>query len=85
MSLTDKDISDMKKMIKDRVDNYPDLEGMVARGLLTYKAGWYEAKNKESYDAIAQYVTSIRVSKEGRAQVKVEKASKRLRALAEKL
>ena len=61
------------------------LKGMVAAGSLTYKAGWYEAKSKEVYDAIIQYATSIRVSKDGKAQIKVARESKRLKALAEKL
>lgn len=85
MPLTEKEIVDLKKLIKDRVDNYPDLEGMVAAGRLFYKSGWYEAKNKEAYDAIIQYATSIRVSKDGKARIKVSRASKRLKALAEKL
>lgn len=85
MPLSEKEIADLKKLIKDRVDNYPDLKGMVAAGSLTYKAGWYEAKSKEAYDAIIQYATSIRVSKDGKAQVKVAQESKKLKALAEKL
>ena len=85
MPLSDKDITDLKRLIKDRVDNYPDLKGMVAAGSLTYKAGWYEAKSKEVYDAIIQDATSIRVSKDGKAQIKVARESKRLKALAEKL
>ncbi len=32
MPLTQKEIVDLKKLIKDRVDNYPDLNGMVAAG-----------------------------------------------------
>lgn len=88
MSLTEKEIADPRKLIGDRVDNYPDLESMVAAGRLTYKFGWYgwyEAKSKQAYDAIIQYATSIRVSKDGKAQIKVWRASKRLKALAEKL
>jgi hypothetical protein len=85
MPLTGKEIADLKKMIKDRVDNYPDLEGLIAAGKLTYKAGWYEAKSKDAYDAIVQYAASIRVSKDGKAQIKVARASRRLKALAEKL
>jgi replicative DNA helicase len=85
MQLTEKEIADLKKLIRDRVDNYPDLESMVKAGRLTYKSGWYEAANKEAYDAIIQYATSIRVSKDGKAQVKVSQASKRLKALAKKL
>lgn len=85
MSLTEKEMADLKKLIRDQVDNYPDLDGMVAAGRLTYTSGWYEAKSKEAYDAIIQYATSIRVSKDGKAQIKVARASKRLKALAEKL
>jgi hypothetical protein len=85
MPLTEKEIADLKKLIKDRADNYPDLEGMVAAGSLSYKSGWYEAKSKEAYDAIIQYATSIRVSKDGKAQIKVARQSKRLKALADKL
>jgi len=41
MPLTEKETVDLKKLIKDRVDNYPDLDGMVAAGSLSYKSGWY--------------------------------------------
>jgi len=85
MSLTEKELADLKKLIRDRVDNYPDLEGMVAAGKLSYMSGWYEATSNEAYDAIVQYATSIRVSKDGTAQIKVARESKRLKALAEKL
>lgn len=85
MPLTEKENEDLKKLIKDRVDNYPNLESMVAAGRLIYKSGWYEATSKEAYDAIIQYATSIRVSKEGKAQIKVARVSKRLKALAGKL
>lgn len=85
MPLTVKEVADLKMMVKDRVDNYPDLEGMVAAGKLSYKAGWYEATNKDAYDAIIQYAASIRVSKDGKAQIRVARASRRLKALAEKL
>ena len=85
MSITEKEIADLKKLIEDRVDNYPDLEGMVAAGLLSYKSGWYEASSEEAHDAIVQYATSIRVSRDGKAQIKVGRQSKRLKALAEKL
>ena len=85
MPLTEKDVADMKTLIKDRVANYPRLNEMVAEGLLIYKAGWYEATSKEAYDAIIQYATSIRVSKEGKAQIKIARESKRLRAIAAKL
>lgn len=85
MPLTEKDVADMKALIKDRVANYPRLNEMVATGLLIYKSGWYEATGKEAYDAIIQYATSIRVSKEGKAQVKIARESKRLKAIAAKL
>jgi hypothetical protein len=85
MPLTQKEIVDLKKLIKDRVDNYPDLNGMVAAGRLIYKSGWHEATSKEAHDAIVQYATSIRVSRDGKAQVKVARASKRLKVLADKL
>lgn len=85
MPLTEKEIADLKNLIKERVDNYPDLEAMVANGQLTYKTGWYEAKNKEAFDAIAPYATSFRVDKDGKAAVKVFKQSKKLKILADKL
>lgn len=85
MSLAEQEYEYLNKLIKDRVDNYPNLESMVVAGRLNYKSGWYEATSKEAYDAIIQYATSIRVSKEGKAQIKVARVSKRLQALAEKL
>lgn len=85
MSPSEKEIADVKKLIKDRVDNYPDLNGMVAEGSLTYKSGWYEAQSQEAFNAIKQYATSIRISKEGKTQIKVARQSKSLKALAKKL
>ena len=85
MPLTQNEIEELRKRIKDCVNNYPDLDGMVAAGKLVYKSGWYEAKNKEAYEAIIQYATAIRVSKDGKAQVKLARPNKRLRALAEKM
>lgn len=35
MPLSEKEIADLKKLIKDQVDNYPDLKSMVAAGSLT--------------------------------------------------
>ncbi len=85
MPLTEKEIEDLKKLIKERVDNYPDLEAMVANGQPTYKAGWHEPKNKEAFDAIARYATSFRVGKDGKGAVKVSKQNNRLKTLADKL
>ena len=85
MALTEKEVADLKRLIKDSVDNYPDLEAMVAAGKLTYKAGWYEPKNKEAFDAIAPYAISFRVNKDGKGSVKVAKRNKRLQSLANKL
>mgnify|MGYP001004377932 CR=1 FL=1 len=82
---TKKEIEDFRKLVKDHVDNYPDLEGLVAAGLLSYKSGWYEANSKEAYDAIVQYATSVRVSRDGKPQIKIARQSKRVKALAEKL
>lgn len=84
MPLTEKEIATLRKAIKDSVNNYPDLEGMVAAGTLSYKSGWYEAMNKEAYDVIIRYATSIRVSKDGKAQLKIAKENKRLKALVNK-
>lgn len=85
MPLTEKELVDLKKLVKERIKNYPDLDSMVAKGELIYKSGWYEAKNKEASDAIIQYAIGIRVSKDGKAQIKVAKAGKKLKAIAEKL
>lgn len=85
MSLTEKENEYLKELIKDRLDNYPNLESMVTAGQLVYKSGWYETTSKDSYDAIIQYATSIRISKEGKTQIKVARVSKSLKALAGKL
>lgn len=59
---------------------------MVAAGRLTLKAGWYRANDKEAFDTIVRYASSVRVSKDGSAEVKVARPpSKSLKALAEKL
>lgn len=85
MPLTEKEVADLKHLIKERVDNYPDLSAMVAAGRLTYKSGWYHPQDKEAFDAIAPYAAAFRVGKDGKGAVKVAKQSKRLKALAEKL
>lgn len=85
MSPTPKEVEDLRKLIKDRVDNYPDLEGLLAAGRLIRKSGWYEATDKEAYDAIIQYATAIRVTKADKTQIKIAPESKRLKALSKKL
>ncbi|UIF88563.1 hypothetical protein [Cupriavidus sp. UYPR2.512] len=85
MTLSAKDLQHLRQLVKQRVECYPDLEGMVAAGKLSYRAGWYQADTKDAYDAIIQYATSVRVSKDGKAQIKVAKPSKRLAGIAAKL
>ncbi|MDD2180634.1 hypothetical protein OIN59_24635 [Acidovorax sp. D2M1] len=85
MPLTEKEIANMKQLIRDQIENYPDLGGMVAEGKLSYKSGWYEANSKEAFDVIIQHAASVRVSKKGKTQIKVRGPSKRLKALAEKV
>ena len=84
MTLTGKDLEDLRRHFKEKVDNYPNLDEMLTNGDLTYKAGWYEPQNKKASDAIAPYASEIRVSKNGKAQCKVPVLSKRLKGLAEK-
>lgn len=85
MPLTEKEVAVLKRIIKERIDNYPDLQAMIASGQLTYKAGWYEPNNKEAFDAIAPYATSFRVGKDGKGAVKVSRQSKKLKILVDKL
>lgn len=75
MPITEKEIVD-KKLIKDRVDNYPDLEGMVAAGLLSYKSGWYEAKSKEAHDAIVHSIYHFDQSEQRRKRADQSSAAK---------
>ena len=76
----------VESFIKELVDNYPDLDAMVASGALTSVAGgWYEPQTTAAFNAISKYATQIRTSKAGRAQVKLSKPDKRLTAIAAKL
>lgn len=85
MALTADEIAQLRKTIKDQVDNYPDLEGMVAAGRLRKRGAWYEPLDKAAHDAIVQYASAIRVSNTGKGEVKVRKPSKSLKAIARKL
>ena len=86
MPLTEKESEELRKLIKERVENYPDLEGLVAKGRLIKKAGWYEAIDEQAYNAIIQYAMAIEVNqKTGKARIKVAPQSKRLAALSKKL
>jgi hypothetical protein len=85
MALTKTEVADLKKKIKEHVDNYPDVDALVAAGRLIRKAGWYEAMDKEAFDAIAPYATGFRQLKNGKGQVKISKPTKRLKAQAAKL
>lgn len=85
MSFTEREIAHLKKIIKDRVENYRDLEGMVAAGRLIYKGGWYEATDAEAHNAIVQHAREIRFNKNDKVQIKFAKQDAKLKALAQKL
>jgi hypothetical protein len=86
MSLTIPDKEELKKLIKDRVENYPDLDAMVASGDLIRRSGsWYEPRSAEAFNAVIQYAKGVRVAKDGRSQIQVGKQSKRLVELAKKI
>jgi hypothetical protein len=85
MALTEDEFAQMRRLVKDRVENYPDLAGMVAVGRLIKRGAWYQPTEKAAHDAIIQYATAIRVSKDGKGQIKVSKPSKSLKAIAAKL
>lgn len=85
MPLTADEVAHLRKTIKDRVDNYPDLDGMVAAGRLRKRGAWYEPLDKAAHDAIIQYASEIRVSKDGKGEIKVRRPSKSLKAIAKKL
>jgi len=85
MSLTTLDREELKKLIKDSVENYPDLDALVANGaLVRHRGSWYEPKSTDAFNAIIRYAKAVRVGKDGRGQVQVAKQSKRLAALAKK-
>lgn len=70
------------RLIKDRVSNYPDIDKLLSEGKLKYKSGWYEISDKATFDAVSPYVTSLKSSKSGKAQVKLSKPTKKMRELA---
>lgn len=55
---------------------------MVAAGRLIKRGTWYQPKDKAAHDAISQYPIAIRVSKDGKGEIKVSKPSKSLKAFA---
>lgn len=63
MPFIEDEIATLKKLIKDRVDNYPNLEDLVASGHLIYKSGGHEATDKETHDLIPHYVNVILIQK----------------------
>lgn len=85
MGLTEKQFAEMKAKIKGHVDNYPDLDAMVANGELIFKSGWYEATSKEALDKIGSYAREFRNGKNGNVQVKVSKMTKQFKSIASKL
>lgn len=85
MPLTAKETEEFRNRIKERFDNYPDLDGLIAAGSLVKKSGWYEPQDEPGYNAIIQYATAIEINrKTGKARIKVSPQSKRLRALSKK-
>ncbi|MEG5653792.1 hypothetical protein, partial [Enterobacter roggenkampii] len=66
MKFTKKDRDDIVNDIKNWVDNYPNIEKMVAEGKLIYKSGWYEPIDEETYLLIGKYIKGIRVNKNGK-------------------
>lgn len=78
MEFTKKDRDDIVNDIKNWVDNYPNIEKMVAEGKLIYKSGWYEPIDEETYLLIGKYIKGIRVNKNGKMQIKICKRSKKL-------
>lgn len=82
MSLNSEEISELKSLLKKRIESYPDLAKMVEDGKLKYKAGWYEVTDKESYEAVMPYATAVRINSKGVAQLKISKMRKGLKGLA---
>jgi hypothetical protein len=85
MPLNVEDIEQLKKLIKQRADNYPDIEQLIASGKLTYKSGWYRISDLSTFDLVKHYVVGLRSSKDGTFHVQLSKPSKRLRTLASKI
>ena len=83
MEYTEKDKEKIIDDIKKWVDNYPDIERMVAEGKLVYKSGWYEPKDQETYLLISKYIKEIKVNKNGKTQVKICKISKKLERMVQ--
>lgn len=65
-------------LIKNTISNYPDIEKLLSEGKLKYKSGWHEVSDKATFDAISPYVTSLNISKSGKAQVKLSKPTKKI-------
>lgn len=86
MTFTPSEIEELKRHVKKHVENYPDLDAMVATGaLIRDRGGWYEPKTTDAFNAIVQYAKAVRTGTNGKGQVQVAQPSKRLSAIARKL
>lgn len=85
MPLTPEEIAKIKQSVKDSVNNYPDLQGMLAAGRLKKRGAWYEPLDKEAHDQIIQYAVGVRTSPSGRSEVKLSTLTKALQVLAKQL
>ena len=79
--MTDLDLHTLKRRAQEVVDNYPDIDAMVADGRLIAKRGWYVAANQEVLDAVSAYATAVEVRRDGTSLLKIPKQTKRSKAL----
>lgn len=75
--------NELQNLIIRRVQNYPQLEKLIADGAIAKKGAWYEILNGKGFEALIDYAAAVRV--EGKKTlVKVRKPSKSLQKLAAK-
>lgn len=79
------DTEEIKSLIKAHVENFPDIDALIAEGKLKRSAGWYMPSDKATYDAIAPYATSFLISPDKKPRLKIRKPTVRLKTAAAKL
>ena len=76
---------EIRQQLREYLKNFPDFDGLVAAGTLrAIRGGWYETVRGPLPDELGKYISDIRV-RDGKAQYKPTKLSKRVKALKDSL
>lgn len=69
---------DVELAHKEWIENYPNIDEMVATGALaSVGGGWFEPQTTDAFNALSKYASALRTTKTGRPQIKVIKPRSR--------